>query len=137
MLIENGVTYINWWFFFSILKPILKFHYQSGKDRSIFFAVQSHVFCQCIKMHTIIFYQCSIREHCPPCVHISVDTALLIAHWLFVCCWVIGVGTGPIVREKPPLWCGAGCSHIAISVGLLVGHACVMLLPTNLHSLYS
>jgi len=46
--------------FLTILKPILKFLYQTGKDK--FFTIQSPVFSQCIKMHTIICHLWS--KHC-------------------------------------------------------------------------
>ena len=59
---------------------IFKFFYQNGKHSCMFFAVQSPVFSQCIKMHTVMSHYLSQHcMQCPPHALFSVDTAL-IAH---------------------------------------------------------
>ena len=74
MSTKNWVANINWFFFFffSILKPILKFLYHSRKHGCIIFTLLRIMFSQCVLMHKIICYNlskhCTVHSPCPSLV---------------------------------------------------------------------
>jgi len=90
---EKGVANINWFFFFAVLKPILKFLYQNRKQGCVFYAVQSTVFIQWIKIQLFAVSWISAVQHGPSYALVSVNT-VLIAHRGLVCCWVMGACQG-------------------------------------------
>lgn len=69
-------------FFFSILKPILKFLHQNAKQGCIFFAVHRTLFSQCIKTHNIICHNlswhCDMPSPCPDFSSDSINSTLMV-----------------------------------------------------------
>lgn len=71
--------------FLSMLKPTLKFFSQTWKNSCIFFTVQSPVYIQCIKVHTIIcnhlsWYWPALPSPCPGFCYHSLNSTLTV--WL-------------------------------------------------------
>ena len=97
MSTENGVSNIPkkcWVFFSVILKPVLKFLYQNGKQGCIILTVHRIVFSQWIKMHTVISYNliwhCTAPSPCSGSSPDSINSAPMLS-----CCWAMGAPLGP------------------------------------------
>jgi len=103
--IHRWYIYVNWkWshkytkklmIFSSIMKPILKFLYQIGKHCYIFFFLLFTGLClayvsKCMILFAISWFSTAL---CPPLFLVSAQTVQ--SHTDVVCCWAMGVHSGP------------------------------------------
>jgi len=82
----------NWWFFWQLWNLFLNSFTKMESKAAYFFAVPRTVFSQHIKMHTIICH--NLSKHCnapSPCPDFG---PVPTSHWLFGCCWAMGVCLG-------------------------------------------
>lgn len=127
MLTEKAVADIprKMMIFWAILKSIVKFLYQNGKQSCIFFSVYRTIFSQCIKMHNIICH-IELAQHCAslcPSFNPDRDDRRLV-----VCLFLSNDGEElPWLRHEEGPNSSMSCTRLHVACGPQVGCASIYL----------